>query len=102
MSNDEKPLHDENGKLTLAGYKTLQASLNSPALHQTVDMNINKFKKHLKTLDLTKGQRTKLLQDYRAKGWSEYKDIVQHRGTFPVHKNVVKNTEGNDSGTTEK
>lgn len=51
-----------------------------------VDMNINKFKKMLDDSDLviSRGERSRLIKQYKQKAWSEFDRIVTSVGPTPT------------------
>lgn len=84
MDND-KPLHKEDGSLTLEGMLALKAASNSPAFHHTVNLNIKGFKRYLRTIPLlTKGKFNALVREYKDKAWQDYAELVEFKGSFPT------------------
>ena len=82
----EKQLHNDDGGLTLHGLSVLQAEINNPVWHFSVDLGINKFKKYIKTVPgFSKHMVNDQIKRYRLKAWGEYTELVDHKGSFPIH-----------------
>lgn len=76
----------KTGELSHKGLRVLKTALNSPQEHFTVALGVNEFKRQLDKIPfITKGQRTETVCRYKIKAWTEYKEIVQYKGSFPSH-----------------
>lgn len=85
LMDSDKPLHKEDGTLTLEGLLALKAAQNSPAFHHTVNLNIKEFKRYLKRIPMmTKSIFNELVREYKDKAWQDYAELVEFKGSFPT------------------
>ncbi len=62
------------------------AQLDNRNNHFTVDLSIKKFKNFIRAIPgMTKAMINDQVRRYKLKGWSEYAEIIKHKGSFPTH-----------------